>query len=146
MALGNRKNVQVKQLRRIWYKHLMAVRRRSCHMMTSSNGNIFCVTGPLCWEFTGGRPVNSPYKGQWRGALMFSLICNWINDWANNRKAGDLRRNRAHYDVVVMNNKETDGLSTSQPHHERNGCTVVGILHYTYVTVHLQSNQHGGCS
>ena len=24
-------------------------------MMTSSNGNIFCVTGPLCGEFTGPR-------------------------------------------------------------------------------------------
>ena len=42
-------------------------------MMTSSNENIFCVTGPLCWEFTG--PGDSPDKGQWRGSLMFSLIC-----------------------------------------------------------------------
>ena len=24
-------------------------------------------------------PVKSPHKGQWRGALMFSLICTWIN-------------------------------------------------------------------
>ena len=27
----------------------------SSHMMTSSNGNIFCVTGHLCVEFTGHR-------------------------------------------------------------------------------------------
>ena len=47
-------------------------------------------------------PVNSPHKGQWRGALMFSLTCAWINDCVNNRKAGDLRRNRAHYGVIVM--------------------------------------------
>ena len=47
-------------------------------------------------------PVNSPHKGQWRGALMFSLICAWINDWVNNREAGDLRRYRGHYDVIVM--------------------------------------------
>ena len=47
-------------------------------------------------------PVNSPHKGQWRGALMFSLICVWINVWINNRKAGDLRRYHAHYDVIVM--------------------------------------------
>ena len=33
---------------------------------------------------------------------MFSLICVWINDWVNNREAGDLRRYRAHYDVIVM--------------------------------------------
>ena len=26
-------------------------------------------------------PVNSPHKGQWRGALMLPLICAWINDW-----------------------------------------------------------------
>ena len=39
-------------------------------------------------------PVNSPHKDQWRGALMSSL---------NNREAGDLRRYRGHYDVIVMN-------------------------------------------
>ena len=47
-------------------------------------------------------PVNSPHKGQWRRALIFSLICAWINDWVNNREAGDLRRHRGHYDVIVM--------------------------------------------
>ena len=47
-------------------------------------------------------PVNAPHKGQWRGALMFSLICVWINGWINNREAGDLRRYCAHYDVTVM--------------------------------------------
>ena len=52
----------------------------------------------------GNSPVNGefPQKGQWRGALMFSLICTWINGWVNNREAGDLRRYRAHYDVTVM--------------------------------------------
>ena len=47
-------------------------------------------------------PVNSPHKGQWRGALMFALIYAWINDWVNNREAGDLRRRCGHYDVIVM--------------------------------------------
>ena len=47
-------------------------------------------------------PVNSPHKGQWRGALMHSLICTWINGWVNNREAGDLRRRRSHYNVIVM--------------------------------------------
>ena len=47
-------------------------------------------------------PVNSPHKGQWRGALMFSLICVWINSCVNNCEAGDLRRHRARYDVSVM--------------------------------------------
>ena len=47
---------------------------------------------------TGGLPDS----GQWRGALMFSLICAWTNGCANNRDAGDLRCHRAHYDVTVM--------------------------------------------
>ena len=47
-------------------------------------------------------PVNSPHKGQWRGALMFSFICTWMNGWVNNREAGDLRRHRAHHDVIVL--------------------------------------------
>ena len=47
-------------------------------------------------------PVNSPHKSQWRGALVFSFICAWINGWVNNRKTGDLRHHRAHYDVIVM--------------------------------------------
>ena len=72
-------------------------------MMTSSNGNIFRVTGPSCGEFTDHRWI-PPHKGQWGGALMFSLIWAWINDWVNNREAGDLRHHRAHYDVIVMNN------------------------------------------
>ena len=46
--------------------------------------------------------VDSPHKGQWRGALMFSLICAWINAWVNNRVAGDSRRHSAYYDVTVM--------------------------------------------
>ena len=34
---------------------------------------------------------------------MFSLICAWINGWVNTGEAGDLRRQRAHHDVTVMN-------------------------------------------
>ena len=48
-------------------------------MMTSSNGNIFRVTGHLCGEF-----------------------CARINGWVHNREAGDSRRHRTHYDVIVM--------------------------------------------
>ena len=69
--------------------------------MTSSNGNIFRVTGHLC----GNSPVTGEFpahKGQWHVALMFSLISAWINCWVNNREAGDLRRYCAHYDVTVM--------------------------------------------
>ena len=60
---------------------------------------------PRYWPFVRGihrSPVNSPNKGQWSGALMFSLICIWINGWVNNREAGYLRRYRVHYDITVM--------------------------------------------
>ena len=73
---------------------------KTLSMMTSSNGNIFRVTR-LCAGIHRS-PVNSPHKGEWRGTLMFSLICVWKNGWVNNRKAGDLRHYRAHYDVTVM--------------------------------------------
>ena len=57
------------------------------------------VTGPL-WgnpSVTGG----SPHKGQWCAALMFALFCAWTDVWATNLDTGDLKRNRAHYDVIV---------------------------------------------
>ena len=47
-------------------------------------------------------PGEFPHKGQWRGALMFSLICIRIKGWVNNDEARDLRRHRAHYDVTIM--------------------------------------------
>ena len=60
---------------------------------------------PRYWPFVRGiprSPANSPHKGQSRGALMYSLICAWINGRVNNGQAGDLRRHRAHYDVSVI--------------------------------------------
>ena len=74
---------------------------------------------PRYWPFVRGihrSPVNSPHKGQWRGALMFTLICTRINGWVNNREAGDLRRYRAHYDVIVMikNLASLEGLKSNR--------------------------------
>ena len=79
----------------------------SQNMMTSSNGNISALLA-ICPRNSPARgihrsPVNPPHKGQWRRALMFSLICVWITGWVNNREAGDQRRYRVHYDVIVMN-------------------------------------------
>ena len=57
------------------------------------------------WPFVPGihrSPVNSPHKGRWRGTLIFSLICGWLNAWVNDRTAGDLRRHCADYSVIVM--------------------------------------------
>ena len=69
------------------------------HMMTSSNGNIFRVTGPLCGEFINSefpsqRPVTRSFD------VLFDLHLN--SDLVNNREAGEVRRHRAHYDVIVM--------------------------------------------
>ena len=60
---------------------------------------------PRYWPFVRGihRSRWIPRtKGQWRGALIFSLICAWINDWVNNRETGDLKRHCDHYDVIIM--------------------------------------------
>ena len=60
---------------------------------------------PRYWPFVRGihwSLVSSPNKGQWCGALMFSLICTWTNSWVNNRHAGDLRHHCSHYDITVM--------------------------------------------
>ena len=74
----------------IWWRH---------QMETFSELPAICVgNSPVTGEF----PLQRPYKGQWHGALVFSLICPWLNGWVNNREAGDLRCHRAHYDVIVM--------------------------------------------
>ena len=72
---------------------------------------------PRHWPFVRGihqSPVNSPHKGQWRGALMFSLICVWINGWVNNREAGDFRPYLVHYDVTVMHVTWPHGVQPMQ--------------------------------
>ena len=84
-------------------------------IMTSSNGNIFRVTGPSCGEFTGHRwiPLTKASDAElWFFSLIFSLMCAWIKGWANNREADDLRRHRSHYYVTVMWNLLTKGWSS----------------------------------
>ena len=82
-------------------------------MMTSSNGKKIPRN---CMALCAGKslvPVTSPHKGQWRGALMFSFICVWINGWVNNREAGDLRRHRGHYDVNVVSQNPIEDTKNS---------------------------------
>ena len=46
---------------------------------------------PRYWSFVRGvhwSPVNSPHRGQWRGALVFSLVSAWVSDWVDGREAG----------------------------------------------------------
>ena len=85
----------------------------SFNMMTSANGNIFRVTGHLCGKFTGRRWIPRT-KASDEEVLMFSLICAGIDGWVNNRKAGDLRHHRTHYNVIIITlwslNKMPDAL------------------------------------
>ena len=72
---------------------------------------------PRNWPFVREihrSPVNFPHKGQWRGALMFSLIYAWIYDWVNNHEAGDLRRQHGHYDVIVMSKLAVQNRNKTQ--------------------------------
>ena len=56
-----------------------------CTMMTSSNGNIFRVTGPLCWEFTGfdvsfDLHLNQHLSKQWKCRWFETPSCSlWRN-------------------------------------------------------------------
>ena len=70
-------------------------------MTTSSNGNIFPRYWPLVRRIHRS-PVDFPYNGQWREALMFSLSCAWTNSWANYRDISYMGRHRAHYDATAM--------------------------------------------
>ena len=71
-------------------------------METFSASQAICAgNSPVTGEFPSQRPVTR--------SLMFSLICAWIND----REAGDLRRHRAHYDVIVM--RETEIYTKVKP-------------------------------
>ena len=92
---------------------------------------------PRDWPFMRGihrSPMNSPHKGQCRGALMFSLICVWINGWVNNRKAGDLKRYLAHHDVSVMSVKRSRYASTG----------ILGILYHSVCSYFWTKNDHVG--
>ena len=52
--------------------------------------------------YEGNPPMDCHQKRHWHGALMFSLICVWTNDWTNNRDACDMRRHCTHYGITVM--------------------------------------------
>ena len=84
----------------LWFKQMFLE-----HSPTLHDDVIKWKHFPRYWPCVRGihrSPVNSPHKGQWRGALIFSLICARISGWVNNREAGDLRRQQAHCDVIVM--------------------------------------------
>ena len=125
---------------------LMARHHRSPRMMTSSNGNIFRVTGPLC------------------GELMFFLIALLINGWVNNRECGwwfetPSRSLWRHCNVTETHIRR---LMTSVLRHRRSGLAdyekklnwiviticvkfVLRLMHSTHALIHVKlisRNQH----
>ena len=98
-------------------------------------------------------PVNSPHKGQWRGALMFTLIWVSINGCVNNREAGDVRCYRTHYDVIVVYGfigriwRPGDSASAApvilniRPRQCINGFTVWGKVKDTAPKITIRQNQ-----
>ena len=77
--------IQLIHLRHCTFFRIMRVH---AVVVTSSKGNIVRVTG-LFMRGTHRSPVDCPYKGQWGGALISSLMCAWTNSGANNRDAGN---------------------------------------------------------
>ena len=55
---------------------------------------IWAGNSPASGEFPAQRPVTRSFD--------VSMICGRISDWVNTREAGDLRRYRAPYDVIIM--------------------------------------------
>ena len=94
------------QFRKIVFASCVGILWSFCNMLPLTHDDVIKWKHfPRNWPFVREihrSPVNFPHKGQSRGALMFSLIYAWINDWVNNREAGDLRRQHGHYDVIVM--------------------------------------------
>ena len=83
-----------------WCNQRTLIWQSKLFMVTSSNGNNFRGTGHLCGEFTGHRLIKK--KRPVTRSFDVFFTCVWINDWVNNREAGDVRRHRAHYEVSVI--------------------------------------------
>ena len=79
---------------------LITAFQKSYVMMTSSNGNIFHVTGPLCGEFTGPGEFPTQRPVMWSFDVFFDLRLN--KRLGKHREAGDLRCHHGHYYVNVM--------------------------------------------
>ena len=83
-------NLQFSGLSLIWSERIQS-------LMTSSNGNIFHVTGPSCGDFTGHRwiPITKASDAEFWCFL-------WSSGLINNRYASDSGRHPAHHDVTIM--------------------------------------------
>ena len=122
------------------YKSLWDNIRKQCHSWWRHQMETFSALLALC-AGNSPVPVNSPHKGQWRGALMLSFICVWINDWVNNREAGDLRCHRGHYDVNVMYWRCVQILGGRHPWMPPISCTIPFMNAHMVHCLKLMSSQ-----
>ena len=92
-------------------------------MMTSLDGSIFCVTGPL-WGESSQRASNALVSRE-IACVDFFIICTRTNGWTYNRDAGDLRRHHAYYDVT------NDSVYFSLLNCQATVVTICGLIHST---------------
>ena len=105
--------------------------RQSCYMMTSSNGNIFRVTSPLCGEFTGQRWIphtkaresgfdvffnlhlNKRFRGWWFETPIAPIMSNMgeINIWPQQNTTNCI--SFAHSSGFNLNLPFRDGINMS---------------------------------
>ena len=68
--------------------------------MTSLNGNIFRVTGPLIC--VGNSPVTGEFPAQRSVTRSSDVLFDLRHSWVNNGETGDLKRHLTHYDVTLI--------------------------------------------
>ena len=115
-------------------------------MMTSSNGNIFRVTGPLCGEFTGPGEFPAQRPVTWSFDVFFHLRLNkrlskqpW--GWWFETPAWSLWRHRNGYHFFMSWIKMTDDKSQQNITNTR--CVHVCYdVPYMPITVKPVSNDH----
>ena len=98
-------------------------------MMTSSNGNIFRITGHLCGEITGHQWIPHTKASD---VKLWYFLCLSLNK--HNREAGELRCHHAHYDVTVMKTAMTKNrhsfdfeITKDTPHMTPSQCGMGGL-------------------
>ena len=130
---------------------LKSIEQVECIAVRKHNDVIKRKHIPRYWQFVRGinrSPVNSPHKGQWHGALVFSLICGLNKRLSIQSWGWYLRRHRSHYDVIIMltcqlqRNWRVDDLQGSLEHCVFDGCKAIFVLHKVFRS---QARQHGGC-
>ena len=106
---------------------------------------IFSALLAVC---AGNSPVTGEFPSQKASdAEVWCFLCSvpWINSWVNNREAGDLRRHRAHYDVIVIHCCSVNLCNHHSPRIslDHNFCTAHGMCCkqlYNHSEMHQASN------